>query len=210
VSRDFLKKFFPRRGLPQALSYFLKTHRVIADIFFLVGSALVSMRIQVQIQYFFQCRSGSRVFMTKNWKKYTAGNLFWYFFYQKLQLFIPRPPWRTSKLQENPRIRIHNTCHNTGNRLHEQQRCINIGGTLLTLLFIGIKKIQAKKNWMQVLYYLDYCDWYQHQRAHLMAVSLFLNMLILEGHEKLPPSLTLWSCLWNTRNKHKTCNNQMQ
>jgi hypothetical protein len=45
--------------------------------------------------YWFQCRirygSGSRVLMTKKWEKFTAKKML-YFFDQKLQLLMHRPP----------------------------------------------------------------------------------------------------------------------
>ncbi len=44
---------------------------------------------------------GSRVFMTENLDKFTAGKFLLYIFWIKnCNLLIPRPPYRTSKLQE--------------------------------------------------------------------------------------------------------------
>ncbi len=77
----FSKEVFFRGFYPQALSYFLKTHRDIANVWldphwFQCGSRSRSST-------FFQCGSGSRVLMTKNLKTFTAGN-FLKFFDQKL------------------------------------------------------------------------------------------------------------------------------
>jgi hypothetical protein len=41
--------------------------------------------------------------MTENWKKFTAAKSFFYIFLIKnCNLLLPRPPYRTSKLQEKP------------------------------------------------------------------------------------------------------------
>ncbi len=42
--------------------------------------------------FYAEYRSGSRVLMTKNWKKFTAEKKIYFLFYQTLQLTIHRPP----------------------------------------------------------------------------------------------------------------------
>ncbi len=61
---------------------------------------LIQIRIRPIILGWIPIRiqSGSRVFMTKYWKKFTAEK----FLIKNYNLPIPRPPYRTSKLQKKP------------------------------------------------------------------------------------------------------------
>jgi hypothetical protein len=47
-------------------------------------------------------RSGSRVLMTKNLKELQLEKLLYIFVIKNCNLLIPRPPYRTPKLQEKP------------------------------------------------------------------------------------------------------------
>ncbi len=64
------------------------------------------VRIRIRIQEFCQCGSGSgsgsrpRVLMTKNLKMFTAEFFFIYFMDKNCNFYKPKPPLRTSKLQE--------------------------------------------------------------------------------------------------------------
>jgi hypothetical protein len=74
--------------------------------FFESGSSILGwIPIRIQMQ------SGARVFMTKNWKKFTAEFLYIYFFIKNFDLLIPRPLKKTSKVKEKPSASKENNKH---------------------------------------------------------------------------------------------------
>ncbi len=62
-----------------------------------VSHILSNTSILSQLQSWFSAGSRYRVLMTQNWEIYSWKNIL--FVDQKLQFIIPRPPWRTSKVQ---------------------------------------------------------------------------------------------------------------
>jgi hypothetical protein len=99
--------------------------------------------------------------MTKNGKKCTAEIFFKYiFFNQTLQFRIPKPPQRTSKLQEKPLALKRDFCHESGSEtqasrkeIHKQRRRRNgdvvikhLNTNQLENKVVMVKGMAAKSN----------------------------------------------------------------